>query len=52
MVDSGDPPSAKGVGSHRLIASKNFKEGKVSHTLAPGLGETDLEWEFQSHKSH
>lgn len=52
IVDSGNPPLEKGVGNHSLVAEKNFKVGKVSNTVALGLGETNLEWEFWSRKIH
>lgn len=43
IADSGTPPLEKGVGAHSLMAEKHFKAGKVSHRVALGLGETDLE---------
>lgn len=43
IIDSESPPLENGVCNHSLVAEKNFKAEKVSHSVALGLGETDLE---------
>lgn len=42
MVDSGDPPSAKGVGSHRLMARKKLQSGEGKPHSCPRLGRDRL----------